>query len=214
MVSCPDSRSFRPEAAKACASWRAPCTGSGPIAATSPARVAATWMLMPAYPALPEYRSGMAFQSQVGAMVPSASRVPFFPAIWAGASTQSASTWPMTGRSRSHLRDTVGWEQPKTAPAASWVRFLRISVTTIATDLNRPIAAGAPPRQLCQLPVAQPCESLVPQRLLHEFRSFAIAVFMAGAVLSCEHRHVKLWLLQQFLKPPGPAARNTIQPVT
>jgi hypothetical protein len=87
----------------------------------------------------------MADQSQVGAMVPSTSAVPFLPRISAGRGTSPASTSPITGRSRSHLLLTVGCEQPKIAPATSWVTFLRISVTTIATDPDRPIASGRPP---------------------------------------------------------------------
>jgi hypothetical protein len=67
----------------------------------------------------------------------------------------------MTGRSRSRRRDTVAWEQPKMPPASSWVMFVRIKVTTMATDLYRPITAGLP-----QLPWAQSCHSLKPQRLL------------------------------------------------
>ena len=51
----------------------------------------------------------------------------------------------MAGRSRSHRRDTVAWEQPKMSPAISWVMFVRIKVTTMATDLYRPITAGPPP---------------------------------------------------------------------
>ena len=51
----------------------------------------------------------------------------------------------MTGRSRSHRRDTVAWEQPKMSPAISWVMFVRIKVTTLATDLYSPITAGLPP---------------------------------------------------------------------
>ena len=31
------------------------------------------------------------------------------------------------------------------SPAASWVMFVRIKVTTTATDLYRPITAEAPP---------------------------------------------------------------------
>ena len=51
----------------------------------------------------------------------------------------------MAGRSRSHRRDTVAWEQPKMSPAISWVMFVRIKVTTMATDLYSPITAGLPP---------------------------------------------------------------------
>jgi hypothetical protein len=51
----------------------------------------------------------------------------------------------MAGRSRSHRRDTVAWEQPKMSPAISWVMFVRIKVTTMATDSYRPITAGLPP---------------------------------------------------------------------
>ena len=51
----------------------------------------------------------------------------------------------MTGRSRSQRLLTVGWLTPKNAPATSWVRFLRISATTSATDRNSPIEAGRPP---------------------------------------------------------------------
>jgi hypothetical protein len=55
--------------------------------------------------------------------------------------------------------------------------FLRVSVTTIATDLNRPITAARPLAlrrpddgcdpcgQLDQLPARQPCHNLVPQRI-------------------------------------------------
>ena len=77
-------------------------------------------------------------------MVPSTRVVPP-PRIWRGSGTQPASTWPMTGRSRSHRRDTMACEQPKMSPATSWVMFARIKVTTIATDLYRPITAGPPP---------------------------------------------------------------------
>jgi hypothetical protein len=31
------------------------------------------------------------------------------------------------------------------SPATSWVRFVRIKVTTMATDRYRPITTGAPP---------------------------------------------------------------------
>src|SRR5258707_13863109 len=55
---------------------RPPGTGTGPTAARSPAMVAATWMFIPAYPALPENRPGIAFQSQTGQTVPSTSSVP------------------------------------------------------------------------------------------------------------------------------------------
>jgi len=51
----------------------------------------------------------------------------------------------MTGRSRSHRRETVAWEQPKMSPVISWVMFVRIKVTTLATDLYSPITAGLPP---------------------------------------------------------------------
>jgi hypothetical protein len=69
-------RHKRPEAAKAWASWRAPCTGIGPTAARRPLSVAAIWMFIPAYPALAENRSGMSRQSQVGQIVPSPARFP------------------------------------------------------------------------------------------------------------------------------------------
>ena len=85
----------------------------------------------------------------------------------------------MAGRIRSQRRDTVGWLTPKTAPARSWVMLLRISATTIATDRYSPIAAGPaawlgdaagdgrhPGGQRGQLPGREPCNSLVPQRLL------------------------------------------------
>ena len=90
----------------------------------------------------------MAFQSHAGAIVPSTRAVPFFPMIWAGAGTQSASTSPMAGRIRSQRRETAGWKHPKMAPASSWVMFVRISVGTITTGLNRPIAARRPPMAL------------------------------------------------------------------
>jgi len=77
-------------------------------------------------------------------MVPS-TRAVLSPRISRGPGTQLASTWPMTGRSRFHRRETVAWEQPKMSPATSWGIFVRISATTMATDLYRPIAAGAPP---------------------------------------------------------------------
>jgi len=77
-------------------------------------------------------------------MVPSTRAVPP-PRICRGSGTQSARARPMAGRSRSHRRDTVAWEQPKMPPATSWVRLVRISATTIATDLYRPVTAGAPP---------------------------------------------------------------------
>jgi hypothetical protein len=46
-----------------------------PAAATSPSSVAATWIFIPAISSFAEKRSGMCFQSQVGAMVPSTSAV-------------------------------------------------------------------------------------------------------------------------------------------
>jgi hypothetical protein len=42
----------------------------------------------------------------------------------------------MAGRSRSQRGDTVAWEQPEIPAATSWVKFLRISVATIATGNN------------------------------------------------------------------------------
>lgn len=93
---------------------------------------------------MPANRSGIAAQSQVGAIVPAARAVPP-PRISRGSGTQSAMTCPMTGRSRSRRRDTAGWEQAKTSPATSWVMFRRISATTKATDLYSPVTAGAPP---------------------------------------------------------------------
>jgi hypothetical protein len=86
----------------------------------------------------------MAFHVQVGAMVPSTSTVPV-PAIWLGSGTQSARASAMAGRIRSQRRETVAWLAPKISPARSWVRLVRISATTSATDRNRPIAAGLPP---------------------------------------------------------------------
>jgi len=38
-----------------------------------------------------------------------------------------------------------GWQQPKMSPAISWVMFVRIKVTAMATDSYRPITAGLPP---------------------------------------------------------------------
>ena len=63
--------------------------------------------------------------------------------------------------------------------AISWVMFVRIKVTTMATDLYGPITAGLPPglttspmaaatraASSVSCPSAQPCHSLKPQRLL------------------------------------------------
>ena len=85
----------------------------------------------------------------------------------------------MAGRSRSPPRGHVAWEQPRMSPAISWMMFVRIKVTTMATDLYRPITARLPPG-LTTSPVAaatraassvscprrSPCHSLKPQRLL------------------------------------------------
>ena len=51
----------------------------------------------------------------------------------------------MTGRSRSRRRNTVGWEQLNKPAASSWVMFVRINVTTMATGRDSPAAAGRPP---------------------------------------------------------------------
>ena len=53
-------------------------------------------------------------------------------------------TPPISGRSRSQRRLTVAWLIPNTAPAKSWVTFLRIRHTTRATDRNSPSASGGP----------------------------------------------------------------------
>jgi hypothetical protein len=133
----------RLEAAKAWASWRAPCTGIGPTAARRPSSVAAIWMFIPGYPALAENRSGMSRQSQVGQIVPSTSTVPA-PTTSLGWGMNSASTWAISRRSRSHRRLTVAWLTPKIAPAKAWVTFLRIKHTTSATEPNRPSAYARP----------------------------------------------------------------------
>jgi hypothetical protein len=136
--------------------------------------VAAIWTFMPGQPALAENRPGIADQFQTGHTVPSASSVPFCPAICAGCGMQPARTPPISGRSRSQRLDTVGWLTPKTAPATSRVRFLRISAATIATGRYSSIAGrpAAPPRdirggdrntrgQLAQLPARQPGDTSV-----------------------------------------------------
>ena len=71
----PGQNVLEPDASKAWASCRAPWTANGPTAATSPSSVAATWIFIPAISSFAEKRSGMCFQSQVGAMVPSTSAV-------------------------------------------------------------------------------------------------------------------------------------------
>ena len=101
-----------------------------------------------------ENRSGTWAQSQVGHTVPSTSTVPR-PTTWRGSGTASARTLPITGRSRSQRRLTVAWLTPNTAPAKSWVTFLRIRHTAIATERNSPSARGRPaetnlsPHNLC-----------------------------------------------------------------
>lgn len=50
----------------------------------------------------------------------------------------------MAGRSRSHRRDTVARGQPEMSPAISWVMFVRIKVTTTATDLTARSPRGLP----------------------------------------------------------------------
>ena len=74
----------------------------------------------------------------------------------------------------------MDWLTPNTAPAKSWVTFLRIRHTTRATDRNSPSASGGPaetetelvtaqlvqPRhQIGELLIVQPCHRLVPQQL-------------------------------------------------
>src|SRR3954471_21760274 len=135
--------SASPDAAKAYASWRAPCTGTGPTAASWPSRVAAICRFMPGYPVLAENRSGTWRQSQVGHTVPSTSTVPR-PTTSRGSGTPSARASPISGRSRSQRRLTVAWLTPNTAPAKSWVTFLRSRHTTRATDRNSPSASGGP----------------------------------------------------------------------
>src|SRR3954451_2869925 len=122
---------------------RAPCTGTGPTAASWPSRVAAICRFMPGYPVLAENRSGTWCQSQVGHTVPSTSTVPR-PTTSRGSGTPSARASPISGRSRSQRRLTVAWLTPNTAPAKSWVTFLRIRHTTRATDRNSPSASGGP----------------------------------------------------------------------
>jgi hypothetical protein len=96
----------------------------------------------------------MCRQSQVEQTVPSTSTVPA-PTTSAGSGTNSARTSPISGRSRSQRRLTVGWLTPKIAPAKAWVRFLRSTHTTSATEPNRPSAYGRPrevnppPRAAC-----------------------------------------------------------------
>jgi hypothetical protein len=79
----------------------------------------------------------MAFQSQVGQIVPSTSTVAE-PATSFGSGTQSASASPISGLSRSQRRLAVDWLTPKMAPVTSWVMFLRSSATTIAIERYRP----------------------------------------------------------------------------
>src|SRR6185312_13378877 len=95
------------------------------------------------YPALAENRSGTWRQSQVGHTVPSTSTVPR-PTTSLGSGTTSARASPISGRSRSQRRLTVAWLTPNTAPAKSWVTFVRIRHTTRATDRNSPSASGGP----------------------------------------------------------------------
>jgi hypothetical protein len=59
----------------------------------------------------------------------------------------------MAGRSRSHRRDTVARGQPEMSPAISWVMFVRIKVTTTATDLTARSPRGCRPG-LATSPVA------------------------------------------------------------
>src|SRR4051794_26313517 len=85
--------SARPDAAKAYASWRAPCTGTGPTAASSPSRVAAICKFMPGYPVLAENRSGTWRQSQVGHTVPSTSLIFNLAAGGAGSFVHGPACW-------------------------------------------------------------------------------------------------------------------------
>jgi hypothetical protein len=61
----------------------------------------------------------MAFQSQVGQVLPSTSTVAA-PATSFGSGTQSANASPISGLSRSQRRLTVGWLTSKMAPTTSW----------------------------------------------------------------------------------------------
>jgi hypothetical protein len=127
-----------------------------PTATSRPSTEAAIWMFIPVWPALPENRSGMPHQSHVGQIVPSTSTLPE-PVTSFGSGTTSASASPMAGRSRSQRRDTVGWPTPKTAPANSWVMFVRINATTIATDRNN-LAYGRPARGNHHRPRGEPAQ--------------------------------------------------------
>ena len=126
-------------------SWRRPgaVDGTGPIAATSPFRLAAICTFMPAKFTFPENRyPGIAFQSHVGQTVPSTRAVPRRPSTCAGSGTNEASALPITGRRRSHLLLTVGWLHLKTFAAAAWTILRRISATTRTTERKRFTAGG------------------------------------------------------------------------
>jgi hypothetical protein len=55
-----------------------------------------------------------------------------------GEAADNHAALPMTGRSKSHRRLTVGWLHPKIAPAKACVTLRRISMTTIATESTGP----------------------------------------------------------------------------
>src|SRR5690349_615292 len=115
---------------------------------------------MPGYPALAENRPETWPQSQVGHTVPSTSTV-LRPTISRRSGTASARTSPITGRSRSQRRLTVDWLTPNTAPAKSWVTFLRIRHTTRATDRNSPSTGGSTRgHELVTTQLVYPCHQI------------------------------------------------------
>ena len=151
----------------------------------------------------------------------------------------------MAGRSRSCRRDTVAWEQPKMSPATSWGIFVRISATTMATDLYSPITAELPPGlttspvagrgtrgQLGQLPLAQPCHSLKPQRLLPGVSRLCDSTgFKREAVLIASPTRRQMLIHRRICghvenltelrpqpallnKPPGLSPHSTLRPST
>ena len=161
--------------------------GPGPTAARSPAMVAAIWMFIPGYPALPENRPGSALQSQTGHTVPSTSCVPRRPAISAGCGHAILE----------HLPDQRPEQVP--APGDGGLADAEDGPGDLLCDVlahqrdhhrHRPeqadggrSAAGPhhvpgppqyPQRQLVQLLIAQSGENLVPQRLLREIRALSL----------------------------------------
>jgi hypothetical protein len=72
----------------------APSTETGPMALTWPVRVGAICWFKPGSPTLPQNRSGIAFQSQVGAIVPSSRAVP--PLRIAAGAARSRPVWALS----------------------------------------------------------------------------------------------------------------------